>query len=101
MSEPTAEVLPIVGPTTAVAVLYTRCNCTRAVEIPVPIPRTITIELIPLGEQDKSVRTFYAAGKQVEVPGPEPRGVAFVYLEGPNPEKRIIVPGGPAPRRLI
>ena len=93
MSDPTAEILPIEEAATTVAILYTRCNCSRAVQIPIPMPRTITIELIPLRDQDKSVRTFYAADKKVEIPGPNPRGVAFVYLEGPNPLPRIIFPG--------
>ena len=80
-------------PPTTLALLHTRCGCSQVIEIPIPVPKTVTVELAPIPGDEKAVRVFYAAGKQVEVPGPEPRSVAFVYLEGPNPAPRIIVPG--------
>ena len=101
MSDPTAEILPIEEPATAVAVLQTRCGCSSGLEVKLPPPRTITVELAPIKGDEKAIRTFYATGKQVEIPGPEPRQTALLYVEGPNPTPRIIVPGGTQPSRLL
>ena len=91
MSDPTAEILPIEEPATALAVLQTRCGCIQALDVPISPPRTITVELAPIKGDEKAIRTFYATGKQVPVPGSEQ--TALLYVEGPNPEKRIIIPG--------
>lgn len=85
MSEPTAEVLPIEEPSTIIAVLQTRCGCTRALDIPAVAPRTITVEMAPIPGDEKAVRTFYNTGKWFTN--------GLLYVEGPNPAPRIIVPG--------
>ena len=92
MSDPTAEILEKDDstPSTIDAILQTRCGSSRIIEIPVPFPRTITMELAPIPNDEKGIRVFYYSGKSMEI---KDQGKYPVYYEGPIPAPKIIVPG--------
>ena len=72
-----------------IALLTTRCGCERTIEITLPLPRTVTIELEPLAKgAPKEDRVFYltATGSH-----PKVKGTIYLYREGPGKEKSMIV----------
>ena len=74
------------------AILQTRCQCERTVEIPVPAPRTITVELAPLSKNaDKEARVFYLKATGTH---PSVTGQVHLYQEGPAKNKPLIVVPG-------
>ena len=81
------------------AIMQTRCMCERTLEVPLPPPQTVTIELAPLYKgADKEERIFYL---RAEGSHPSRPGKVYLYQEGPaRDQSRIVVPGMTPPKRL-